>query len=431
MKKIFACTAVLTLGAATVAFAANPFSDVPKGHWSYDAVAKLADAGIVEGYTDGSFYGDKTITRYEMAQIIAKAMAKGAIGADSRLVAEYAAELDGLGVRVARLEKKADNVRINGQVQISYRNQDRNTGNETWMGGEMRSRLYIKGHINDVWDYHACIENDQYFGGGSSARGEDIPDLGLEFCAWQRAYLTGRVGGVKTQLGRYETYIANGEVYTQRVDGIKVDYGKNLRLTLEAGKMWQSCDNKSTAAGPDIGDGFWRATVNYDFGKRWNVQANFLKANDTCYMMGTNLAPGTIRTDTRIATLGVKYTGKNFWASALYINSLAENKLLGDDLDGNGYILNLRYKGARAQKVGSWGVYGRYYNAPAAGILYNNVAMNNMAYFKNCGIKGWMLGANLTVAPNMVACFEYYDLKGKNNSDVYQKTMWTSLTVTF
>ena len=55
----------------------------------------------------------------KMAQIAAKALAKGAIGADDRLVSEFADELDNLGVRVAKLEKNADNVKITGNVRLS------------------------------------------------------------------------------------------------------------------------------------------------------------------------------------------------------------------------------------------------------------------------------------------------------------------------
>ncbi len=58
------------------------------------------------------------MTRYEMAQIVAKAMAKGA-NVD-KLAAEFADELDTLGVRVANLEAKADNVKITGEVRYHY-----------------------------------------------------------------------------------------------------------------------------------------------------------------------------------------------------------------------------------------------------------------------------------------------------------------------
>ena len=103
MKKSLVLAMAMAVGVTASAYAANPFSDVPAGHWAYDSVNKLAAAGIVDGYGNGTFGGDRLMTRYEMAQIVAKAMAKGA-NVD-RLAAEFADELDSLGVRVAALEK--------------------------------------------------------------------------------------------------------------------------------------------------------------------------------------------------------------------------------------------------------------------------------------------------------------------------------------
>ena len=68
MKKSLVFAMAMALGVTATAFAANPFSDVPAGHWAYAAVAKLAAAGIVDGYPDGTYKGDRTMTRYEMAQ---------------------------------------------------------------------------------------------------------------------------------------------------------------------------------------------------------------------------------------------------------------------------------------------------------------------------------------------------------------------------
>ena len=108
---------VLALGISGTALAAsaNPFADVPAKHWSYDSINKLANAGIVDGYGDGTFRGDRTMTRYEMAQVVAKAMARSD-KADAemkalidKLAVEFAAELNNLGVRVAKLEEKNQN----------------------------------------------------------------------------------------------------------------------------------------------------------------------------------------------------------------------------------------------------------------------------------------------------------------------------------
>ena len=65
----------MALGVTASAYAANPFSDVPAGHWAYDSISKLAATGVIEGYGDSTFGVYKLMTRYEMAQIVAKAMA--------------------------------------------------------------------------------------------------------------------------------------------------------------------------------------------------------------------------------------------------------------------------------------------------------------------------------------------------------------------
>ena len=69
------------------------FPDVPENHWAYEAVASMAKSGLVEGYPDGEFKGDRTMTRYEFAQIIQNAIQKGA-EVDARLVQEFKPELE-------------------------------------------------------------------------------------------------------------------------------------------------------------------------------------------------------------------------------------------------------------------------------------------------------------------------------------------------
>ena len=224
MKKSLVLAMAMALGISATAFAANPFSDVPAGHWAYASVAKLAAAGIVDGYPDGSFRGDRTMTRYEMAQIVAKALAKGAIGADDKLVGEFADELDNLGVRVAKLEKKADNVKIAGYVR--YRYQDVR-GDAKSYSSQLRSRLFFNGEINDNWTYTGMLHNDQNLS----------DDNGNSVTRFQRAFLTGNMGAVKVTAGRYNETLVDGNIYDDRVDGIKVEAGKKVKLTAAYGKM--------------------------------------------------------------------------------------------------------------------------------------------------------------------------------------------------
>ena len=115
MKKIFALIAVAALVAfAAPAFAANPFADVPMNHWAYDAVAQLAASGIVVGYPDGAYKGGQPATRYELAAVVARALAKVDMEKASKqdlemlkkLVVEFKSELDALGVKVDKLDAR-------------------------------------------------------------------------------------------------------------------------------------------------------------------------------------------------------------------------------------------------------------------------------------------------------------------------------------
>ncbi|GAB1351564.1 hypothetical protein MASR1M12_02940 [Erysipelotrichia bacterium] len=110
--------AVMVLSA--VVASANPFSDVPFSHWSYDAVNKLAAKGILQGYPDGRFKGNQTVTRYALAMVTAKMLAnveqmlESGIGTNlvtkadlqtlEKLTVEFADELALLGVKVTALE---------------------------------------------------------------------------------------------------------------------------------------------------------------------------------------------------------------------------------------------------------------------------------------------------------------------------------------
>lgn len=117
---------VFGTSSAMAAPASDLFQDVPTDHWAYSAVMQLAKDGILTGYSDQSFQGDKTITRYEMAQIVANARTHLPKASEpdrdliNKLSDEFRDDLDALGVRVTRLEKKQANVRITGSAAQKY-----------------------------------------------------------------------------------------------------------------------------------------------------------------------------------------------------------------------------------------------------------------------------------------------------------------------
>ena len=230
MNKSVVLGMAMALGVTASAYAANPFSDVPANSWAYDAVNKLAAEGIIDGYPNGTFGGDRLMTRYEMAQIVAKAMAKGA-NVD-RLAAEFADELDSLGVRVAGLEKKSDNVKITGEIRARYVDQKAKANQGSKYDSDLRSRLWLNGQINDDWTYTAMIQNIQDFS-------NDQGDEGTDF---KRAYVNGRVGGVGLQAGRIDAFLADGNIMDAQADGLVATYGDRIKVKAYMGKASDDTD---------------------------------------------------------------------------------------------------------------------------------------------------------------------------------------------
>ena len=170
MKKILALAAVAALTAGVSAYAANPFSDVTPSDWAYQAVVDLSEQGVVEGYPDGTFKGERNITRYEMAQIIARMLAKeDQLNAEQRatldkLAGEYADELANLGVRVSNLEKKVGNIYWSGDARMRYQNNA--TGDDSWNG---RMRINVKGQVNDSTYVQGRFLNEMDFKGNDTS----------------------------------------------------------------------------------------------------------------------------------------------------------------------------------------------------------------------------------------------------------------------
>ncbi len=178
MKKILALAAVAALTAGVSAYAANPFSDVSTDDWAYQAVVDLSEQGIVEGYPDGMFKGEKNMTRFELAQIVARLMAKeDQVNAEQqatidKLAGEYADELANLGVRVSNLEKKVGNISWSGNARMRYQTKD-NTHNanpakaaESWNG---RVRINVKGQVNEDTAVNGRFLANMNFKDGSDA----------------------------------------------------------------------------------------------------------------------------------------------------------------------------------------------------------------------------------------------------------------------
>lgn len=422
MKKSLVFAMAMALGVTASAYAANPFSDVPAGHWAYDSINKLAAAGVIDGYGDATFGGDKLMTRYEMAQIVAKAMAKGA-NVD-KLAAEFADELDNLGVRVANLEKKADNVKITGEVRYHYADNDDDV--DPGYTSKLRSRIWLNGAINDDWTYTGMIQNEQDFSNNS----------GDEDTKFQRAYISGKIGGVAVQGGRYNLKLADGNVYDERFDGIQASYGKDVKVTAGYGKASPSSPTKhefykGSLKGntlEDSSDEVWYGEVSGNIGKL-GLKAGYYSFSDVESFSdyGKDSEKKVADDDLNIWSVNANYNfDNNVKLGFTYL--MGEDSYAGyDDIDDDGYIATVSYKGAKAAQPGSWGLSASYYDQGAT--TYVNHTMNGLAD-KMWGFKGYNVTANYTFAKNIVGQVEWYDLEEKEG-DRDSQTIWSQLLFSF
>ena len=403
MKKSLVLAMAMALGVTASAYAANPFSDVPAGHWAYDSINKLAAAGVIEGYGDTTFGGDKLMTRYEMAQIVAKAMAKGA-NVD-KLAAEFADELDNLGVRVAALEKKADNVKVTGELRYHYKDDGADING---YATELRSRIWVNGQINDDWKYTGMIENIQ-----------NLKDnKGNEDTKFQRAYVNGKLGGLAVQAGRYHAKWSEGNVYDNRFDGVQVAYGKDVKLVAGYGKAAQMNGVNDAATAKANAEDTYYAELSGKADKL-SLAAGYYKFEDVKEVKDV---------DDTIWTVGANYAfDKNFKLGAMYLNG-DQDGYKGDD---DGFVVTASYKGAKAAKAGSWGLVAKYYDQGFS--TYIDHTMNGYAdkYASTTeGFKGYSVAANYTFAKNIVGQVEWYDLEAKEGTKDAQ-TLWSQVVFTF
>ena len=386
---VSAITAALVVGAASTTFAAaNPFSDVPADSWAYDAVSTLAADGVIDGYPDGTYKGQNTMTRYEMAQIVARAMAKTDIEkADKALVdklaAEFAEELDNLGVRVADLEKKSDNVKWGGELRYRYydENHDSNKyADETH--NKVLFRLEPKAYIgNSGWTANARLDYEMNLS-------TDENDNNVEV---DRAWVEGPLFGATVQAGRVPLFTAQGMLFDDRISGGTVAFGSDqFTTTLAAGRYNQDHDGNDKINAKDITAEYYG--VQFDYQVTDNLAAN---AGYTT-LRGIEDTPD----NANIWYLGGSYA---FDSNVKLVGQYAENT--EEDAYEKAGIVEVQYKGTDVADPGSWGAYVGYRH------LGQNVAIAPTYDDAAANQKGYVVGASYVPAENILATIEYFDGK--------------------
>lgn len=394
MKKqfaaIFAATAVLGV---TTAFAANPFSDVTPDSWAYQAVSQLANAGIVNGYPDGTFKGQNNITRYEMAQMVAKAMAnQDRANAEqqamiNRLADEFSNELNNLGVRVARLEDRVGNVKVTGDARLRYRDAEHAKSKF-----DARARVQFNAKVNDRTDAVVRLTSGNFELGNSTTGGNANATI-------DRAYVNHKFGErVSLKAGRFGQVIGGGLAFDGTFDGAQLNAG-NDKIQAQAAYGYMV---SGEAAG---------------LTKEQNVTNTYLGLSGK---LGKHTMVGGFydRVNTDGTINGNKYKNiYGFNADANFDKVWVGGEWLKDShVDkSQAWTAGLGFGDYNIAKKGSWDVKGQYFNAkanaPIVDTTYNHLYTTDA--------KGWMASVNYALQNNVGLSANYgFDWKTQSGADL-------------
>ena len=415
-KKKTALLALAFAALSATAFAADgadSFSDVPKDHWSYEALDYLAKNGVIEGYADGTFQGNRTMSRYEMAAITARAMQASNldIGARSvleKLEKEYGSELATLR---AQVEQNTEDIRknreaierfkVHGFVRTQY-DYDKNTDADTLDRGANRFymdlRLDMK--VNDIWTVKAQSETNRHYNNGH-LRGENAMNENAQQ-TWsghdgnfQRIWVEAQQDGRWLNLGRAWRGLGFQNVlFGNESDGFQ--FGIPIKGTnLTASGFWMA----STGAGNKeslYGVGLWGA-VGHNFDINVAYARSSLGKNET-YTSGLIDHYEADPVTHRVFPV-YRNNDRTNMRSYGYVVSAATNvaknvRVIGDyvqtdaDEQNKSVALRLNYKGTKLDDVGSFGVYARYVRYGANGWLAGDDEWGSTWN----GTKGWIVG---------------------------------------
>ena len=388
MKKILALAAVAALTAGVSAYAANPFSDVTPDDWAYQAVSDLSAQGVVEGYPDGTFKGERNMTRYELAQIVARLMAKeDQLNAEQqatldKLAGEYADELANLGVRVSNLEKKVGNIYWSGDARMRYlHNSVKAAGHkDAWDG---RMRINVKGQVNDATYVQGQMVTNMNFKGDN---GTTATKANRDTFMAQLYVNHNFSDKVAVRLGRQQLKMGNqgGWMYAalEGYDGAQVSYNDGkLALTTGFGQL-----NDGAAKNEDM----YFAQGAYDFGVA-KLNADYIAAKET-------------NDDGEMYGVGLNIPVQQFNVFGEYWKNTTVN-----DYD-TAWNAGLSYGKADWKKPGTWDLSVSYNDVDrnayiGGGVWHTDMLKKNLDGAKN--LTFWNALANVTLQKNVQLHAEY------------------------
>ena len=405
MKKqfaaIFAATAVLGV---TTAFAANPFSDVTPDSWAYQAVSQLANAGVINGYPDGTFKGQNNITRYEMAQMVAKAMAnQDRANAEqqamiNRLADEFSNELNNLGVRVARLEDRVGNVKVTGDARLRYKDAEHKDSKF-----DARARVQFNAKVNDRTDAVVRLTSGNFELGNAQEGGNANATI-------DRAYVNHKFGErVSVKAGRFGQVIGGGLAFDGTFDGAQFNAG-NDKVNFQAAYGYMvsgdniAPDKKANFAGLTKDQNVTNTylSLNGKVGKHAMVGGFYDRVNQSKQAGATGLAQYK-----NVYGFNADANFDKVWVGGEWLKASSVE-------DSQAWTAGVGYGNYDIKKAGTWGVKGQYFNqkknAPIVDTTYNQ--------FYTTDAKGWMASVDYALQNNVGLSANYgFDWKTQDGTD--------------
>ena len=431
MKKILALAAVAALTAGVSAYAANPFSDVTPDDWAFQAVSDLSAQGVVEGYPDGSFKGERNMTRYELAQIIARLMAKeDQLNAEQqatldKLAGEYADELANLGVRVANLEKKVGNISWSGDARMQFQRTrvfDVDNGKikttdheDDWNG---RMRINVNGQVNDQVTVEGRFLSEMNFKDDAAA------DTSMD----KLHVVYQPTDAFSIDLGRTSAGLSQTGIFMDddgQYDGIVAAY--------DNGKFNLSAGYGRVGGGVDYND---NTLINYHDYENWFVKAG-TKVGDKVDLSAFYTQYAS-KSDSKVLADGLTALGLKSKAANVAVWGVGTGVDLGGGfvLDGD-YIKHadnltdkaamwtagLTYGEVDTDKVGSWSLGVHYVDADRLAYLGGVSAWDmtdHLNYSLVSGMKFWQAKAGVALQKNVeLDAYYYFAGKAKENKNIF------------
>jgi len=329
-------------------------------------------------------------------------MAKGADC--DKLAAEFAEELDNLGVRVAKLEKGADAVKITGQFRADYKTHDNGDADTS----SLRSRLWVNGAINDDWSYTGMFQSTQKL---NDNVGNDSVEL-------KRVYVEGKVGGLQVLAGRWNEFFWNANVLDNFVDGVRVTYGDDVKLGFMIGEM------TNDGAYQCEGD-FLAANVSSKIGAV-DASFNYFKVNDAYVSVNTSAQGTTAAAVNNLEKKEIYNVNLGFDVAKdvrLSYEYMWGDKKYNKNVSKDGFVARLDYKGADIAAPGSYGIHAQWFDQPINAIL---TPTTDATVFED-GYEGWNVGVDYTLAKNIQLCVNWYDteaIKGAEKDEVLYSELY-------